>query len=300
MFNWRGKGIVPACLAVVLLSGQAFAEPEFVYSDVTRALSYELTTPAVPGPGTVILDKKILNDDGETEFEDLIGLEYFNTKITANGVVSHVSTVDSGVIDYAGETVLELSSAGEATPITVSTTSALSIEFAVSEEALLTLGANGEWNTDFDGIDGAVAGSTLTLSAGDEVLFESDDANYEFTAELKPGTVYTLESTTNSVMEDTEANASGVALASSYYTMELDEVSGDPPSDCPADLNGDGVIDGLDLNIVLGNFGKQSDEGDVDGDGDVDSDDLVKVLGQHGTSCEGAVSDSRSQSRSRR
>lgn len=56
---------------------------------------------------------------------------------------------------------------------------------------------------------------------------------------------------------------------------------------CPADTNGDGVVDSTDLNNLLAQFGDM-DEGlsaDIDGDGDVDSTDLNNLLAAFGTPC---------------
>lgn len=56
--------------------------------------------------------------------------------------------------------------------------------------------------------------------------------------------------------------------------------------DCPADVTGDGSVDLADLNLVLGNFGLATDDGDASGDGLVDLADLNAILGAFGTSCE--------------
>jgi hypothetical protein len=57
---------------------------------------------------------------------------------------------------------------------------------------------------------------------------------------------------------------------------------------CPADLNGDGVIDLADLGILLADFGCVAPgpcPGDIDGDGDTDLADLGVLLAEFGTSC---------------
>ena len=62
------------------------------------------------------------------------------------------------------------------------------------------------------------------------------------------------------------------------------------PALCPGDLNGDGVVDSLDLNLVLANFGNDVEpgqDGDADIDGECDSADLNIVLGSFGESCPG-------------
>ena len=51
------------------------------------------------------------------------------------------------------------------------------------------------------------------------------------------------------------------------------------------DANADGDINLADLNIVLANFGTETDEGDLDGDGQVDLADLNIVLATFGSSC---------------
>lgn len=51
------------------------------------------------------------------------------------------------------------------------------------------------------------------------------------------------------------------------------------------DATGDGEIDLADLNIVLANFGSETDEGDLDGDGVVNLADLNIVLATFGSSC---------------
>lgn len=57
------------------------------------------------------------------------------------------------------------------------------------------------------------------------------------------------------------------------------------PGPCAADLNGDGVVDGLDLGMLLGGwgvFGPIGTGGDVDWDGDTDGTDLGVLLGAWG------------------
>ncbi len=56
---------------------------------------------------------------------------------------------------------------------------------------------------------------------------------------------------------------------------------------CPGDTNGDLVVDFLDLNAVLSDFGQTASglAGDVDDDGDCDFTDLNIVLGAFGTTC---------------
>ena len=48
------------------------------------------------------------------------------------------------------------------------------------------------------------------------------------------------------------------------------------------DLNGDGVVDGADLSILLGEWNQASEDGDLNSDGIVDGADLTILLGNWG------------------
>ena len=60
-----------------------------------------------------------------------------------------------------------------------------------------------------------------------------------------------------------------------------------PLPDCPGDLNGDRVVDGTDISMILGYWGHSDSAYDVDGDGLVDGVDLSIVLGEWGDCPEG-------------
>jgi hypothetical protein len=51
---------------------------------------------------------------------------------------------------------------------------------------------------------------------------------------------------------------------------------------CPADLTGDGSVDGQDLGVLLGNWGSNG-AGNLNGDASVDGQDLGILLGAWGT-----------------
>ena len=76
---------------------------------------------------------------------------------------------------------------------------------------------------------------------------------------------------------DSSAGQSNVATVTIIYSAL-----------CPADLNGDGVVDLADLGILLADFGCVAPgpcPGDIDGDGDTDLADLGILLSQFGTAC---------------
>jgi hypothetical protein len=62
-----------------------------------------------------------------------------------------------------------------------------------------------------------------------------------------------------------------------------------PGDDCPADLDGDGVVNLGDLALLLGGYGATSgatpEQGDLNGDGDVDLEDLSTLLSVFGDAC---------------
>lgn len=60
-------------------------------------------------------------------------------------------------------------------------------------------------------------------------------------------------------------------------------IEGPQGNDCPADLDGDGTVGGLDLSRLLAAWG-QGVNGDVDGDNDTDGGDLTALLAAWGTS----------------
>ena len=66
---------------------------------------------------------------------------------------------------------------------------------------------------------------------------------------------------------------------SSQLTIEL-VIEVDDPSGSPADFNGDGVVDGVDLTTLLGSWG--SSLNDITGDGIVSGPDLAFLLGSWG------------------
>ena len=59
-------------------------------------------------------------------------------------------------------------------------------------------------------------------------------------------------------------------------------VADECPPDCPADLNGDGIVNGADLTILLSEWGQSGVPGDIDGSGAVDGADLTILLGEWG------------------
>ena len=71
---------------------------------------------------------------------------------------------------------------------------------------------------------------------------------------------------------------------SQQWTVELSGTVGENCTDlsCPADLNDDGVVDGIDLGLVLGYWGCTGCPEDLNGDGTVDGGDLGMLVASWG------------------
>jgi hypothetical protein len=80
--------------------------------------------------------------------------------------------------------------------------------------------------------------------------------------------------------------AQGGAWAYSGWNLDDIEIWGVPQAsnDCPADLNGDGMMDLMDVGILLASYEVDAG-GDVDGDGDTDLSDLGVLLAGYGYPC---------------
>jgi choice-of-anchor B domain-containing protein len=73
--------------------------------------------------------------------------------------------------------------------------------------------------------------------------------------------------------------------AGGLFVLDVSAIVG---GNCPADLNGDGVIDLADLGILLADFGCAPPgpcPGDINGDGETDLADLGILLGEFGSVC---------------
>ncbi len=88
------------------------------------------------------------------------------------------------------------------------------------------------------------------------------------------------------LFENIDGNDDGIEIASSEHSngsiRPLLEVTfvppPPPPPPNPADRDGNGVVNGLDLAYVLGTYGTASALGDVNGDGWVDGMDLASLI----------------------
>lgn len=83
-------------------------------------------------------------------------------------------------------------------------------------------------------------------------------------------------------------NYSRIALAFvdyTDYTAGTDDFSDEGPctaAPCPADINGSGTVDGVDLAALLSAWGSAGGSADIDGDGTVNGFDLAMILGAWG------------------
>ena len=67
------------------------------------------------------------------------------------------------------------------------------------------------------------------------------------------------------------------------YAPRLVVTYEDLSTPCPGDLDGDGVVDGVDISMVVGHWGQSHPVYDIDGSGAVDGMELATVLGWWGS-----------------
>lgn len=110
--------------------------------------------------------------------------------------------------------------------------------------------------------------------------------NWRLVSSLANGTLGSTPATAEDI-QTVLADLEGLYIRGEYTvgadSTALDNVHLAPPP-C-GDVTGDGNVDLADLNLVLANFGMDTDEGDANGDGTVDLADLNLVLAQFGGSC---------------
>ena len=84
-------------------------------------------------------------------------------------------------------------------------------------------------------------------------------------------------------LRDTAANGAGLTAYNLWLLhgrsapVDMDSATIQLTASNPADLNGDGIVNGADLTLLLSNWGG-SGAGDIDGDGTVSGPDLAAVL----------------------
>lgn len=129
--------------------------------------------------------------------------------------------------------------------------------------------------------DDATAQATVDLASAtrsdvffhviaDGFLAPAANINEIVTGSLPPGE-YTLSVTANAMANPVSPNDNN---ARATFDVLL--------SFCPADINGDGVVNAADLNQVLGAWGPNPSISDLNGDGKVNAIDLAALLGSWG------------------
>lgn len=119
--------------------------------------------------------------------------------------------------------------------------------------------------------------ATIEDAAADLATLGSWQAGADELGRITPIEIFTLETFAEPASAD--------ALHRLLDTVP-EPVTPSPPS-CPGDVNGDGQVDLIDLNLVLANFGAQTSSGDANGDGVVNLLDLNLVLSAFGSACDG-------------
>ncbi len=221
---------------------------------------------------------------------------FFDTSRTAEAVViSGGSPAGSSAEGFAGQTstisAYTLQAAGEVTaicsafpspedgpPATADSESRYIINFSIATSCSFRLSANLHVDEIFDD---ASAQATVDLASAsrssvfyhvtaDGFLAPAADIKEVITGSLPPGQ-YTLS-----------VSAAAMALPVSPNDNNARATFDVLLSFCPADLNGDGVVNAADLNQVLGAWGSGDSFSDLNGDGKVNAIDLAALLGSWG------------------
>lgn len=124
-------------------------------------------------------------------------------------------------------------------------------------------------------IIGACAAAPLGVRGGSFTVdwYTVDGGGATFTS----GGGFTLGSTIGQPDAGPVMNGGGFQLIGGFWATQTSGTL----VECPADLDGDGIVDGSDLGILLSNWGGDGD-GDLNQDGLVDGADLGELLGAWG------------------
>lgn len=139
-----------------------------------------------------------------------------------------------------------------------------------------------------DGLWGGQDGLGVSTFAGPAGGAWVAGTEYDFEVALSPGHIVVLRDGLP-LFDVLDASFAGATGGIGFYGFSQDNVIlsnvcvTPTPGDCPADINGDGVVDGGDLGIVLAGFGGAGGTADVNQDGIVDGSDLGIVLAAWGT-----------------
>ncbi|MHC4976704.1 MAG: hypothetical protein ACYTF7_08880 [Planctomycetota bacterium] len=134
-----------------------------------------------------------------------------------------------------------------------------------------------------DGLDRTLAGhypiGTLRLSGNTTTLVDNHDND-----QLGQSSCEALYVTNLIIESGATLNTNGCPIY--YETLTLNGSVDDPANliqiaGCPADLSGNGTVDGADLGLLLSGWGNPGAY-DLDGDGDVDGADLGLLLANWG------------------
>ncbi len=259
----------PMCVAAFagLLCGVASA------STVTFASRTLLTNASVDSGGNVVSDPRSDMVMGEGTYDHGVFSSATLGESFAFSSASQVSGVSNGLLSMAaGADAGGLAAGGDV------------VSAHAESKMLVTLSvpASETWKIDIEasGFDDAFA--FVELSSGGTPVFTFDtrlgQASLHETVALPAGE-YTFTSISRSTLDG--AQIGGLRTIDMTFERQVGPA-------CPGDANGDNVVDFLDLNIVLSDFGQMvypGMGGDLNGDGGVDFLDLNIVLSFFGVHC---------------
>ncbi|MFO0872412.1 MAG: GC-type dockerin domain-anchored protein [Phycisphaerales bacterium] len=155
-----------------------------------------------------------------------------------------------------------------------------------AEQGLKIKRIAGGWT--LDGLWGGQDGIGVATIAGPTGGQWLAGTAYDFELALSPGHIVVTRNG-SPLFDVLDAGFAGATGGIGFYGFSQDNIILSnvcvmpAPGGCPADINGDGTVDGGDLGLLLAAFGGGSVAADVNQDGTVDGSDLGIVLAAWGT-----------------
>ncbi|MCH2144284.1 MAG: right-handed parallel beta-helix repeat-containing protein [Phycisphaerales bacterium] len=94
--------------------------------------------------------------------------------------------------------------------------------------------------------------------------------------------IHSWNSSTPRLLDTLICSNVGIQVSGPWSDLGGNTVASNCPGECTGDINQDGLVDGADLNMLLGDWGQSDSAADLDGNGLVDGEDLLVILGAWG------------------
>jgi hypothetical protein len=96
------------------------------------------------------------------------------------------------------------------------------------------------------------------------------------------GAIHSWNSSVPEILDTLFCGNGAPQIDGPYEDLGGNTIDPDCGSSCLGDTTADGLVDGADLNALLGDWGQAGSDSDLDGNGLVDGEDLLVILGAWG------------------